>query len=62
MIADRLVMRTENADYEHAVNPCKDLPRSERATCMLEAGNSANVAGQARKEVRAGQRTPMSYR
>jgi hypothetical protein len=47
-------MRMENADYESAVKACKRLPVSERTTCISEAGNSANLAGKARKEVGAG--------
>jgi len=53
-VADRPVMRTENADYESAVKACKKLPVSERTTCISQAGNSAKLAGKARKEVGAG--------
>jgi len=53
-VANRPIMRAENADYEHAVKACKKLPLSERTTCISEAGNSAKLAAGARREASGG--------
>ncbi len=50
-IANQPIMRAENADYEKAVKACKKLPLSERTTCISEAGNSAQLAAKAQREV-----------
>lgn len=52
--ADQPIVRQENADYQSAVKACKELPLSERTTCISEAGNSAQLAAKARQEVQAG--------
>jgi len=50
-VANKPIMRTENADYQKALKDCKTKPVSERTTCISEAGLSADLAAKARKEL-----------
>lgn len=51
--ADRPIMRRADADYQKAMKACGQLPLSQRTTCASEAGNSAALAANARREVAA---------